>query len=116
MGSYFIDMDAVRARYEKNKTRYDKMAQSLADSLNMTDSEILARQYHVYGVDNDFDLVEAMYNEDRYSTGNLLGDPWFNELRIKCAMNPEYTEKCLNSPAFWDVKDEILRRLDYAQQ
>jgi hypothetical protein len=62
-------------------------------------------------VDNDFDLIEAMWEANRRSTGDLLREPWFRDFRIKCAINPQYTERCLNSDAFRDVKDDILRWL-----
>lgn len=110
MGSYFVDAATIRARRERDRERYDKLAQSMAAALDMNESEILARQYDIYGVDNDFDLVEAMYDAHRDSTGDILSEPWFNELRHKCAMNPEYMKRCLASDAFWDMRDEILRR------
>lgn len=111
MGSYRIDATTIKAKRERDRDRYDKLAQSMADALNMSESEVLARQYNIYGVDNDFDLIEAMWDADRQSTGDLLSEPWFIDFRIRCAMNPEYTEKCLESRVFYDVKDEILRRL-----
>lgn len=111
MGSYFVDASTIRARRERNKERYERFAENFIKLLNESDSEFLARQYRIYGVDNDFDLIEAMWAADRQSTGDLLSEPWFIDFRIKCAMNPEYTEKCLESRAFYDVKDEVLRRL-----
>ena len=70
--------------------------------------------YLQYGVDNDFDLIEAMYRERYESTSDIFNDKWCVDLRMKCAMNPKYTEKCLNSPAFWDIKAEILEYLGNA--
>ena len=67
--------------------------------------------YRRYGVDNDFDLIEAMYKARYRSTSDAFNDKWCVDLRIKCGMDPEYTERCLMSPAFMDVRDEILRRI-----
>ena len=111
MGSYFVDAATIRARCERDKERYERFAKNFIKMLNESDSEFLARQYRIYGVDNDFDLIEAMWDADRQSTGDLLSEPWFIDFRIKCAMNPEYTERCLASRAFYDVKDAILKRL-----
>ena len=111
MSSYFVDAAAARAEYEANKEFYDNFIESFLKTLDMDESEFLSRKYRIYGVDNDFDLIEAMWEADRRSTGDLLSEPWFIDFRIRCAMNPEYTEKCLESRAFYDVKDEILRRL-----
>ena len=74
----------------------------------------MTQYYQQYHVDNDFDLIEAIYKEDCDTTGNLWSGQWFKDLRMKCAMNPEYTEKCLNSPAFWDMKDIILEQIKHA--
>ena len=109
MCSYFVDAARVKMRYEHDKERYDKFAENVIKSLNADESDILACQYQIYNVDNEFDLVEAMWKADRCSTGDLLSEPWFNKLRLKCVMNPEYTERCFASPAFADIKRSILR-------
>jgi hypothetical protein len=78
------------------------------------DEDSVLPYYDQYHVNNDFDLVEAIYKEDCDTTGNLWGGQWFRDLRMRCVMNPEYTERCLESPAFWDMKDEILEYLENA--
>lgn len=82
-----------------------------SDMSDFVDSRSSVDYYDFYGVDNDFDLAEAMFFNFERSTGNLVRTPWFVDFRIKCGLNPEYTEKCLKSEAFQDVKDEILKRL-----
>ena len=114
MGSYFVDAATVRAEYEANKAFYDEFTEGFLKTLDMDESELLLRNYQIYGVDNDFDLIEAMWKADRKSTGDLLSEPWFIDFRVKCALNPEYTERCLESRAFYDVKDEIIRQLHHA--
>lgn len=108
LGSYGFDLHSVFDECRKHESLHKRLNEAARETFT---SDSMAYRYELYGVDNDFDLIEAMYEDDRRSTGNLLCEPWFNEFRIECAMNPEYTERCLNSDAFRDVKDDILRRL-----
>ena len=108
LGSYVFDLQTIFDDCEKHAEMHDKLNAAARETF-ISDSK--PYRYDLYGVDNDFDLIEAMYAEDRRSTGMLLREPWFIDFRIECAMNPEYTERCLASDAFRDVHDEILRRL-----
>lgn len=91
---------------------------AMADVLSKSASEgvrmpvpTASDDYAIYGVDNEFDFIEAVYADwSDYSPRSIHSD-LFVERRIACAMNPEFTERCLVSPAFADVRDEILRRL-----
>lgn len=67
--------------------------------------------YYKYSVDNDFDLVEAVYDDYAKNKPYKLSQPEFYLWRIRVAMIPEYTEKCLNSHAFADIHDDIVARL-----
>ena len=89
----------------------EKSYEDIENKLVLLGSRTSVDYYNRYGVDNDFDLAEAMYEDYSSYTGNLIREPKFIEFRIQCAMNPEYTEKCLESRAFRDVKDDILRKL-----
>lgn len=108
LSGYGVDIDAVIRSYSESKKNIDSYFDTV---MNATSSHTWSDEYESYGVDNDFDLAEAIYEECARSTGNLVRNPDFVEFRINIAMDPEYTERCLSSVAFRDVKDEILRRL-----
>lgn len=71
----------------------------------------LPSEYDEYGVDNEFDLIEAAYKDWWENSPHLLRASTFRARRIACGLDPRYTDKCLESEAFADVRDEILRRL-----
>ena len=91
--------------------KFDVRSERVEQFLESCESYSISDEYEMYGVDNDFDLAEAIYDEFSRSTGNLIRQDWFVDFRIQCAMNPEYTEKCLQSRAFRDVRDDILKKL-----
>ena len=66
------------------------------------------RDYRVYGVDNDFDLAEAMYADLCENDPRAIHDRGFVEFRLDVATCPEFTERCLASSAFADIRDEIV--------
>lgn len=86
----------------------ESLDSDIDEFLSMTDDDRRLQNYQQYGVDNDFDLIEAMYADYSQYLDDLISDSAFVELRIECAMNPEYTDRCLVSPAFVDIRDKIL--------
>ena len=108
LGSYGVNLDTVFDDCAEHAALHRELNDA---ARNAFEHESMSYRYSLYGVDNDFDLIEAMYEEDRRSTGNLLNEPWFKELRMRCAMNPDYTEKCLASDAFRDLIDGIRKML-----
>ena len=64
-------------------------------------------RYALHHVDNDFDLMEALYEEALLEYPKRLFDKDFYAERLQVAKNPEYTDKCLKSPAFEDLWDDI---------
>lgn len=64
-------------------------------------------RYALHHVDNDFDLMEALYEEALLEYPQRLFDKDFYAERLQVAKNPEYTDKCLKSPAFKDLWDDI---------
>ena len=96
-----LDIDAILKRHAQHNAN-DVPHMSFLDG-NTLD---------IYGGDNEFETIERLYAEWSDWAPHLLLGRDFAERRIACAMNPEYTERCLSSDAFADVRDEILKRLN----
>lgn len=99
-----IDVQYVKSHKDFMRTRF-------MNKVDFSEQGSFTRLLAEYGVDNEFDLIEALYSDYVNYDPHELDSIRFHELRIECAMNPEYTDKCLVSPVFADVRDDILECL-----
>lgn len=96
-----LDIDSILKRHAQHNVND-------AQDMSFLDGNTL----DVYRGKNEFETIERLYAEWFEWAPHLLLSRDFAERRIACAMNPEYTERCLLSDAFADVRDEILKRLN----